>query len=336
MLLEPSPIAAREPSPIKWGHEAPLIQILALLFLSFCILSVGAQFATKLILRKRLDVADAVLFVALILVIGQLSTLLSPEGRIVGNSPIGLPDEQIEGAMKALYSGAILGILTLGVAKISLLVSLRMITPINWHRVVIHTVGIFTIAWVLTAVFSTAFQCPSPRQWDILGERCIDLRSVRTYIAIGNILTDIALLAIPTIIIVPVQLTLGKRFTLLSGFWFRAGVIGATVAQVFYLQQLALDKEYLSTVWQLVVSEEVVYTTSIIATCIPFLKPFLLSLESGFLRADDENRRGDTSLPSSSNNGSSGWTSRYIKIRNQRGWGQSIELSTSFSRGTHD
>lgn len=161
-------------------------------------------------------------------------------------------------------------------------------------------------------------------------------------------------MAIPTIIIIPVHLTWGKRFTLLGGFWFRVGyaklaqaprtqditnlasVIGATVAQLVYLQRLVLDTEYLSTVWQLLICEEVVYTTSIITTCIPFLKPFLLSLESGFLRADDENRRGDTSLHSSSNNGSSGWSSRYIKIRNQRAWGQSVELSTNFSRGTHD
>ncbi|KAI1147697.1 hypothetical protein F4825DRAFT_436577 [Nemania diffusa] len=336
MLFENSPVATPESSPIRWGHEAPLIQILALLFLSFCILSVGAQFLTKLILRKRLDVADAVLFVALILFIGQISTLLSPAGSIVGNSPIGLQDEQIDGAMKALYSGVILGILTLGVSKLSLLISLYMITPVTWHQVATQAVGIFTIAWVLTAVFSTAFQCPSPRQWDILDKRCIDIRSARTYIAIVNILTDVALVAIPTIIIIPVHLTWGKRFTLLGGFWFRVGVIGATVAQLVYLQRLVLDTEYLSTVWQLLICEEVVYTTSIITTCIPFLKPFLLSLESGFLRADDENRRGDTSLHSSSNNGSSGWSSRYIKIRNQRAWGQSVELSTNFSRGTHD
>ncbi|KAI0814707.1 hypothetical protein GGR55DRAFT_443595 [Xylaria sp. FL0064] len=317
MLLEHSPVGALAPTPIQGGHEAPLIQILALLFLSFCILSVGAQFATKLVLRKRLDVADAVLFIALILVIGQLSTLLSPEGGIVGNSPAGLPDGKVEGAMKALYSGAILGVLALGVAKLSLLVSLRMITPLSWHRIIIYAVGIFTIAWVLTAVFSIAFQCPSPRRWDVLDDRCIDIKSARTYVAIGNIVTDLALLVIPSIIIIPVQLSWGKRFTLLSGFWFRAGVIGATTAQLVYLQRLTLDEEYLSTVWQVVVCEEVVYATS-------------------FLRADDENRRGDTSIPGSSSNGFSSWTSRYIKIRNQRGWGQSVELSTNLSGGVHD
>lgn len=52
-----------------------------------------------------------------------------------------------------------------------------MITPVTWHQVATQAVGIFTIAWVLTAVFSTAFQCPSPRQWDILDKRCIDIVS---------------------------------------------------------------------------------------------------------------------------------------------------------------
>ncbi|RWA11500.1 hypothetical protein EKO27_g3596 [Xylaria grammica] len=335
MLLASFLVSTRESSPITWGHEAPLIQILALLLLTFCILSVGAQFATKLLLRKRLDAGDVVLFVALLLVIGQLSTLLSPEGRIVGNSPIGLQDVEIEGAMKALYGGDILGILTLGVAKISLLVSLRIITPIAWHRATIYAVWIFTIAWVLTGAFSIAFQCPSPKPWDVLDDGCIDIRSVRTYIAIVNILTDVALLIIPTIIIRSVQLTWRKRLTLLSGFWCRVGVIGATVAQLIYIRRLVFDERYLGNVWQVIVCDEVVYTTSIIVTCIPFLKPFLLSLESGFLRADDKVRRTDASLPGSSNH-SSGWTSRYVKIRNQRNWGQFVELDTNVSRVSHD
>ncbi|KAI0403899.1 hypothetical protein F4802DRAFT_275383 [Xylaria palmicola] len=335
MLVASFPASTRGPSPITWGHEASLLQILALLLLAFSILSVSAQFATKLVLRKRLDAADGILFIALLLVIGQLSTLLSPEGRIVGNSAAGLRDGEIEGAMKALYSGDILGILALGVAKISLLVSLLMITPIKWHRTSIHAVGIFIITWVVTAVFSIAFQCPLPKPWDVLDDSCIDIRSVRTYNAILTILTDVALLIIPTIIIHSVQLTWRKRLTLLGGFWCRTGVIGATVAQLIYVRRLVFDEEYLENVWQVIVCEEVVYTTSLIVTCIPFLKPFLLSLESGFLRADDEVRRQDTSLPGSSNH-SSGWTSRYVKIRNQRNWGQSIEMDTNVSRAAHD
>ncbi|KAI1391130.1 uncharacterized protein F4822DRAFT_395663 [Hypoxylon trugodes] len=45
---------------------APLIQILAWLFLSFCIISVAAQFITKHAMSKPFEVTDILLFVALV------------------------------------------------------------------------------------------------------------------------------------------------------------------------------------------------------------------------------------------------------------------------------
>jgi hypothetical protein len=63
------------------------------------------------------------------------------------------------------------------------------------------------------------------------------------------------------------------------------------------------------------VCNQVVVAMSIVTAAIPFLKPFLMSLESGFLRADDVNRRTAAGLYGSYQR-TSGWTSRYIKLRN--------------------
>jgi hypothetical protein len=46
-------------------------------------------------------------------------------------------------------------------------------------------------------------------------------RAVRTYNAIMNILTDLALAAVPTLIVSPLQVTRGRRVTLMAGFWAR-------------------------------------------------------------------------------------------------------------------
>ena len=62
------------------GHAAPLIQILAWLFLAFSTLPVVAQFATKKAMSRRLVTADFVLLAALVSISGlrqDTDTLMS-------------------------------------------------------------------------------------------------------------------------------------------------------------------------------------------------------------------------------------------------------------------
>jgi len=82
------------------GHAAPLIQILAWIFLAFSTLAVVAQFATKKAMSRRLVAADFVLLAALVLSAGQAATLLSPAGQAIGNVQAGLTTDQIDGAWK--------------------------------------------------------------------------------------------------------------------------------------------------------------------------------------------------------------------------------------------
>ncbi|KAI4604815.1 hypothetical protein J4E83_010966 [Alternaria metachromatica] len=221
------------------GHAAPLIQILAWLFLAFSILAVVAQFATKKAMSKRFVEADFVLLVALVFAAGQASTLLSPAGQPIGNLQSGLEPDQIDGAWKALFSSEILSVLAIVAAKGSLLVSLTSVTPVDTHRRMMRATGVLTVLWGLSAVFLIAFQCPSPQRWDITDPRCMDLvsliiciswykavakpiqRAVRTYNAVMNIVTDLALAGVPTLMVLPLQITPEKRFTLITGFCSR-------------------------------------------------------------------------------------------------------------------
>ncbi|KAH8622472.1 hypothetical protein IG631_22747 [Alternaria alternata] len=163
------------------GHAAPLIQILAWLFLVFSILAVTAQFATKKAMARQFVRADFVLLAALtpsqVLSVGQAATLLSPAGQPIGNLQAGLSPDQIDGAWKALFSSEILSVLTIIAAKGSLLVSLGSVTPVAGHQMMMRATGVLTLLWGLTAVFLFAFQCPSPQRWDITNPKCMDIVS---------------------------------------------------------------------------------------------------------------------------------------------------------------
>lgn len=101
-----------------------------------------------------------------------------------------------------------------------------------------YTTCVVTVLWGLSAVLLIAFQCPSPQRWDITNSECIDIvsralgevisfptdriqRAVRTYNATMNIMTDLALATVPTLMVIPLQINSRTRLILLAGFWSR-------------------------------------------------------------------------------------------------------------------
>jgi hypothetical protein len=72
-----------------------------------------------------------------------------------------------------------------------------------------------------------------------------------------------------------------------------------------YYYNVALDSsDPTFTMWQAVVATQIVQCLSIVTACVPYLKPFLDSLESGQMRADDLRRRGKTGVSGYGGSGS--------------------------------
>jgi hypothetical protein len=62
-------------------------------------------------------------------------------------------------------------------------------------------------------------------------------------------------------------------------------VVMASVVQIIYIQALSSYTDLLNSIWRIVVCGQIVQVTSVMTAIIPFLKPFLTSLESGFISA---------------------------------------------------
>ncbi|KAI0505244.1 hypothetical protein F5B22DRAFT_628334 [Xylaria bambusicola] len=331
MILNRHLSTLRERPAITDDHMSPVLQILTWLFLSFVILSVATQLVMKRAIMRHLGASDMVLFVALVLTVGQMSSILSPPGQNIGNIPSGLTTSEVDATFKALYSGDILGISSLAAVKGSVLMALYAITPRSEHRTVIATTGALVVTWLFASSFALGFQCPWPQRWNIQNTMCSNIHLTRTVIVSFNIITDVFLIAIPSLIVIPTKMSWDHRVTILLGFWSRIGAIAASAVHLYYIRVLVLDDSVLKNIWRATLAAEVVQVSSVMTACIPFLKPFLISLESGFLRADDMNRRFEGSNDSSRATGgkiSIKWTSSYIRIKNQRRTGGSAELRT--------
>ena len=54
------------------------------------------------------------------------------------------------------------------------------------------------VIWAISGVTALATQCRSPKPWMSVAGACLDQQALYLYIAVVNVLTDVALVAIPT------------------------------------------------------------------------------------------------------------------------------------------
>lgn len=80
-------------------------------------------------------------------------------------------------------------------------------------------------------------------------------------------------------------------------------VVGAIIAQLTSLRRISRSTDKTFDGWPYDLSTVIVYNLSIITGCVPFVKNFMLGLESGMIRIDDQERRRQMS--SSANHTSS-------------------------------
>lgn len=69
-------------------------------------------------------------------------------------------------------------------------------------------------------------------------------------------------------------------------------VLAAIIVQLYYVNRARDSKDETFATWPTILSAESVQSLSIITACVPCMKPFFESLESGMLRNDDLRRRG--------------------------------------------
>ena len=95
-------------------------------------------------------------------------------------------------------------------------------------------------------------------------------------------------------------------------------VIGAIISELIFRHRAHRSSDQTFSTWPVVVCLQLVQSLSIIFGCIPYLKPFFASLESGLIRVDDTRRReGRTSL-FSYRLPSKGWVSSSRRFKNRR------------------
>ena len=73
----------------------------------------------------------------------------------------------------------------------------------------------------MVSLIVAAFECKVPHAWELTSGKCINLLAFWTSFGILNIVTDLALIALPIPIVIKLQVSLDKKAVILGCYGMR-------------------------------------------------------------------------------------------------------------------
>ncbi|KAK8065069.1 hypothetical protein PG997_011816 [Apiospora hydei] len=263
--------------------------------------ALGLRIFTRVhILRKRIKLDDYFVMLAMICaVIAFIMTLEQLNHGLSYHKWDVLWDEYANGYALYAVIETCFYTLSVGFAKLSILCFYLQLSPEEWFRW--STVGLIGAV----AVFSITYACvnlfpcqPVAASWNfnIEGAKCVDTWGGYLALSILNILIDVATLSIPVPILLPLQITVRQKISLIALFGAGAIVCAITIARASIIPSL---KASLDRPWDVAIDYQLAFlemNIGIVCASVPALKPFFIrylpSLVSSHLSSSAHKGRG--------------------------------------------
>ncbi|KAI4192075.1 MAG: hypothetical protein LQ346_004503 [Caloplaca aetnensis] len=274
-------------------HHGSVISVVTWLLIIATVLVVVARVVTRYATTNTLQRADILAILAMVTAIGQSIAVSISSTNGLGSHADTLRPDQKDVIQKALYASLLIYVVTLGLAKSSVCIHLYNLFPYRASRqfstVLMSLIGI----WTTTALLVIAFECKLPNPWSITSSgKCIDLLAFGTYYGIFNIITDIALIALPVSIVIKLQMRASQKAVIIACDASRLSAIVAQILQLAYLHtNIAATQtpDLIYDLWVPILLGQTVLSFSLISSCFPLLKFLIDALETGMIRADGQN-----------------------------------------------
>src|SRR5271154_123178 len=124
---------------------------------------------------------------------------------------------------------------SLCLAKISILLLLARLSVSRLHkRITYATVGVVGV-WAAIGIIVLATQCGLSNPWATSSPKCINLRAFWIGMAPIDVITELVVIILPVVMLIPVQVAVSKKAVIVAAFIFRPFSIAATVIRLFYI-----------------------------------------------------------------------------------------------------
>ncbi|KAH6887642.1 hypothetical protein B0T10DRAFT_539011 [Thelonectria olida] len=277
-------------------NKAPLIRALAGLLMVITVLSAITRIATRLVTIRTLKVDDTLVAAATAVVIAQSIAVIAQGANGLGKL-YEVDNNHVSSILKAQYASDVLYIIALCLGKISATRTILDMAPREKRRLILATEVVIGL-WAASSIIVSFFQCSLPNPWDYLNSQCINRTAFWIYVDAFNIVTDIAITGILFKMFIALKTSASKKALVIGVFGCRVLIFPPIICHMYYYKRAVDSRNPIFDMWKPTVIVQVIQCMSIMATCIPYLKPFLDSLESGQMNAGD--LRGTRSKGSSS------------------------------------
>uniref|UniRef100_A0A8H7KA19 Rhodopsin domain-containing protein n=1 Tax=Bionectria ochroleuca TaxID=29856 RepID=A0A8H7KA19_BIOOC len=302
-------------------NKAPVIRAVAALLMVIAIFSAVTRIVTRLLTVGAFKKDDQLVAAATVVVIAQSAAVISQGANGLGKLE-SLGPEQVSYILKSHYASDILYIAALLLSKVSATRTLWGMAP-RERRKAIWAIEALIAAWASSSILAALFQCSLPQPWDFVHGQCFNRSIFWIYVDALNIVTDLAITGILVEMFIKLKTSTSKKILVISVFGCRIFIIPPIVSHMYYFKRIADSPNPLFDMWQPTVIVQVIQCLSIMATCIPYLKPFMDSLNSGQMAAGDY--RGTRSKGSNSRSQSAYASARMSRPpRSLRGTGAGI------------
>lgn len=195
-----------------------------------------------------------------------------------------LSDEQYEKFNKAGYAWNVLYIMAMALGKVSTLTLLLALSPNKTYRIPMLVLGGLIALWTVASVISSAFQCSMPHPYLITTGKCFGQVGFWDAVGVVDIVSDTALMTLPIWLVYNLQLPVQKKIAVCFAFSFRTLSIACAIWRMTQMHKFfdrGTDVTFESWVPTIATILEVFF--SIFAACVPHLRPFMESIQAGYL-----------------------------------------------------
>ncbi|KAL9564970.1 hypothetical protein ACKAV7_010884 [Fusarium commune] len=265
--------------------KAPIVRAMTALLMVIAILAATLRIATRLTTVGSLGLDDGLVAASTVLAIIQ-SIIVIFEGSAGLGKRDGLHNDQVSLIIKSQYASNILFITVLFLTKISATRTIRSMAPRERQRLILITEGVISL-WALGSIIASLFECSLPKPWDYIHGKCFSRALFWTVFDILNIMTDITITGILIDLFKSLQTSRSKKFLVIGVFGCRILITPAIISHIYYFRKATELGNPIFDLWAPTVIVQVIQCMSIMVTCVPFLKPFMDSVESGQMNAGD-------------------------------------------------
>ncbi|KAJ5219380.1 uncharacterized protein N7498_001479 [Penicillium cinerascens] len=280
---------SRAPTAIDHADE---IAIATLYLLVMMIMAVWTRLVFRYYMLRSLQWDDGMVSLALALAIAQSAVILNGTVHGLGKLQSEMSAAHFTTVEKALYSSDLLYVLCLSLAKVSILQFLEKLCVNKRHKTICRWSSILIAVWTVPVFFTLAFKCGASRPWDVDNGHCINIFDFWAAICPVDIATELVICILPMYVIKPVQVSFGKKVTVIVAFVFRIFVIIITIARLIFMKRANSLADMNTDAFATSITTQLNLCVSLMTACIPCLKPFLDAFDSGMLSVSLHKRVG--------------------------------------------